>query len=171
MLECRRACAVAIRVEQQQALGQIAVVHVFQQEAYCLLTFLAGKLLAEGELRSIIQKLADERSLYPIVEVLKQILEHTRSRTRCRNELQHLVSLCQILLPGSNIFLTFGNRRADNALVQGCRLYYIQHGEARLETLQLLFRFLYGDSASTQLLEVLLGKVHGSDIFNGFIFS
>ena len=161
VLQCRRACTVTVRVEKQQALRQIAVVHVLQEEAHCVLTLLACQLLAKGKLGDIVEELTDERSLNAVVEVLEQVLEHTRSGSRCRNELQHLMSLSQILLPGGNQLLALSHRRTDNALVQRGRLNDIQHRKTRLETFELLLRLLYGNTTSTQLLEVLLGKVHG----------
>ena len=51
--------------------------HASGEEANSILTLLAGKLLAKGELGDIVEELLDKRGLHAVVEVLEQVLEHT----------------------------------------------------------------------------------------------
>ena len=123
MLQRRRTRAIAIFMEQQQTLRQLAIVHVVQQVTNRLLTLFACQLRTESELVFVRQKILNERCLNAVLQILEQVLEHAAGCSGSRDELQDLMSLFQVLLPCLDILLLLGTLRSQNTFFRRCRRY------------------------------------------------
>ena len=125
VFEGRRAGTVSVSMEEQQTLGQGTVVHIFEQVTNGRLTLFAFELGTERKLILVRQKLRDEGCLDTVVEVLEQVLEHTRSGTAGRNEFLYRVSLIEVLLPESDEMLLLLFRGLENTFLErrGSRSY------------------------------------------------
>lgn len=72
MLQRRRTGTVAVLMEQEQALGQLAIVHILQEVAYGFLSLFALQFGSESELRLMRQEDPDSLGLLTVVEVLEE---------------------------------------------------------------------------------------------------
>ena len=151
---------VAIAVEKEQTLGQVAVVHIFQQVADSFFALFSLQTLPESEEVFIRKERTHKFCFFAGIEVSIEVFEHTACRSRSRNKLGHLVALTQVFLPEGYVTLSFCNRGTyDTFLVphgSGCN--YIQFWKSCAEPLQLLFRLTESDPSLLQLSNVVRRK-------------
>ena len=107
-------------MEQQQALGQLAIVHLVKQRVHyllslCINTCQTNQLGIECEILQVTQKLLNEGSLFAGLQILEQVLEHTAGRTGRRHKLQYCVIALKIRLPFLKIGFFFRQFRLHDS--------------------------------------------------------
>ena len=119
VLQGRCARTVFVFMEEEQALGQVAIVHVFEEETHGVLPALAGELVAESEIIDMGEKLLYECRLFAVFKVLEEVLEHTAGSAAGGDKLQDFVPLGEVFLPKADVLVLLFLRGSEDAVFGG----------------------------------------------------
>ena len=123
VLQGRGAGTVFVFMEEKQTLGQVAIVHVLEEEAHGVLPALACELVAESKVVDMGEELLYESRLFAVFKVLEEVLEHTAGRAAGGDELQDFVSLGEVFLPKADVLVLLFFRGCEDTIFGGSGCY------------------------------------------------